>query len=401
MASHRQVVSSFIRLFTLALCVAALCGQPWRAMAQGYLGGPAGGPGAGAGGPGAYPGAYPGAPGTQGLPGAPGQEVAPQTGVRISAIENLNALFIQYESAAQLQEVTNWIKTLDVPTLQVSMEAKFVEVIEDRAKELSSEFTITDLTDLSVGNNNIATGSFGTDQSEFTSPFEPGVEGLRGANLPKGTSVINLITGSSPISLQLRALEAQGVVNIVSGPHITVLNGETGDFEIERRFGIPVPVGGTSGTGGTSSGNSTQLTTVPSLSAVQLTLEPQVTRLGNITIDVDGTIEDIDSNLGAVSLLQPSATDTIVAGQPNALQGVYNSNFDVGVLRKVVTTKVRIKDGGTVVLGGWTSQRDQQMESGVPILRDLPFVGKIFFSRNKSSSSKITLLIFVTGKIVD
>lgn len=335
--------------------------------------------------------------------GGPAQAQATQeTGLRIVDIENLNALFIQYENAAELKEINYWVKTLDVPTLQVSLELKFVEVIEDRARELSSEINIADLTDLSdFGSSNRIGARFGKDIDEYRSPFEPGIEtlgtgGARQANLGKGTTAFDWVTGSSsPVSIQLRALESQGVINVVNGPHVTVLNRNTADFEIERQFGVPTPVEGATG------GSSTEYTAVPSLTQVQITLEPTITSLGNITLDVDAEIRDFDTTLASFSVLTPPGGTDLVSGQPGERWASYSSNFNIGVLRKVLTTQVRIKDGGTVVLGGWTSQRDQKSESGVPLLQDLPFVGKLLFSRNLNTSNKITLLIFLTGNIVD
>ena len=331
----------------------------------------------------------------------PEEERAAETGTEeepelsIVEIENLNAVFIEYGDPARLNELLSWIEILDIPTLQVSLEVKFVEVIEDRARELSSEIDISNLADLSdLGSNNIVSARAFDDLDEFRSGFEPLIETPRSANLGKGTTFLNWITGgSSRVSVQLRALESQGIINIVNGPHVTVLNGESADFEIERQFGIPTPLEG-------STTDEDEFQAVPSLRTVQMTLEPTITRKGNITLDIDGEIQDFDQNLAALSVLEPPDTE-LVSGQPGSRVAVVQSGDPLGVLRKVLTTKVRIKDGGTVVLGGWTNQRDQNIEGNVPVLGDIPFIGKLFFSRNLSTSNKITLLIFLTGNIVD
>jgi type II secretory pathway component GspD/PulD (secretin) len=337
-------------------------------------------------------------------PGAPGQaQATEETGLRIVDISDLNALFVQYENTAQLKDVTHWIKTLDIPKYQVSMELKFVEVIEDRARELSSEINVADLTDLSdFGSNNRIGARFGKDIDEYRSPFEPGVEtigtgGARGANLNKGTTALDWVTGArSPVSIQLRALESQGVINVVNGPHVTCFHEDTASFLIERQFGVPTPIQGATTGGGTN-----QFQAVPSLTQVDIDLTPFVFSLGNIEIELTATIMDFDTNLASFALLTPPGGQTLVSGQPGERWASLSDNFNIGVLRKELETKVRIKDGGTVVLGGWTSQRDQKINSGVPLLQDLPFVGKLLFARNLNTSNKITLLIFLTGNIVD
>jgi type II secretory pathway component GspD/PulD (secretin) len=336
-----------------------------------------------------------------GTPGGPvGVTPTPsieEVGVNIVDIENLNALFVEYRDIGDLKEIEYWVGTLDQPTLQVSLEVKFVEVIEDRAKELSSEFSIEDLTDISDVSEGALGTRFGRDIDEFRSVFEPPIETDRSTNLNKGTTALNWDGGASGINFQLRYLESSGIINVINGPHVTVLNREAADFQIERQFGIPIPLQGAT-TGG--AGANAQFQAVPSLNAVDMSLEPTITSLGDITLEVDAEINDFDQNLGVPALLQPPTGD-LISGQPGTRIASANTNFNLGVLRKVLTTNVRIKDGGTVVLGGWTSQRDQNMDSGVPLLRDLPFVGKLLFSRKLDTSNKITLLIFLSGNIVD
>jgi general secretion pathway protein D len=64
-------------------------------------------------------------------------------------------------------------------------------------------------------------------------------------------------------------------------------------------------------------------------------------------------------------------------------------------------TNARVKDGGTIVLGGWTHERTRDATSGVPVLRNLPYIGRLVFGRNSRISEKTNLLIFLTAKIVD
>lgn len=68
-------------------------------------------------------------------------------------------------------------------------------------------------------------------------------------------------------------------------------------------------------------------------------------------------------------------------------------------VRQVITT-VNIWDGQTVVLGGLITSQTQNQTDKVPIIGDLPFVGKLFQSQIKSSVKK-NLMIFVTATIVD
>jgi general secretion pathway protein D len=68
-------------------------------------------------------------------------------------------------------------------------------------------------------------------------------------------------------------------------------------------------------------------------------------------------------------------------------------------VRQVVTT-VNIWDNQTVVLGGLISAQVQSQKDKVPMLGDLPLVGRLFQSQSKVSVKK-NLMIFVTATIVD
>jgi general secretion pathway protein D len=68
-------------------------------------------------------------------------------------------------------------------------------------------------------------------------------------------------------------------------------------------------------------------------------------------------------------------------------------------VRQVITT-VNIWDNQTVVLGGLISSTIQSTKDKVPMLGDLPLVGRLFQSQTKTSAKK-NLMIFVTATIVD
>jgi general secretion pathway protein D len=68
-------------------------------------------------------------------------------------------------------------------------------------------------------------------------------------------------------------------------------------------------------------------------------------------------------------------------------------------VRQVVTT-VNIWDNQTVVIGGLISSSVQSTKDKVPILGDIPVMGRLFQSQSKSTTRK-NLMIFVTATIVD
>ena len=65
-----------------------------------------------------------------------------------------------------------------------------------------------------------------------------------------------------------------------------------------------------------------------------------------------------------------------------------------------VTTSAIVSDGQTVVLGGLISEDVVHIKDKIPVLGDLPFVGRLFRSES-SAASKRNLMIFVTPTIID
>jgi type II secretory pathway component GspD/PulD (secretin) len=85
---------------------------------------------------------------------------------------------------------------------------------------------------------------------------------------------------------------------------------------------------------------------------------------------------------------------TVVQGLP--VQDTPLPRFRV---RQVATTAV-VWDGQTVVLGGLIAERVKKVREKVPVLGDIPFVGRLFRSE-ASDSQKANLVIFVTPTIID
>jgi general secretion pathway protein D len=104
--------------------------------------------------------------------------------------------------------------------------------------------------------------------------------------------------------------------------------------------------------------------------------------------------------------LIPSLTEFNGYDNPPSIPGVNVANvvqvptiLPDFIVRQVVTT-VNIWDNQTIVLGGLISSSVQSTKDKVPMLGDLPLVGRLFQSQSKISSKK-NLMIFVTATIVD
>jgi type II secretory pathway component GspD/PulD (secretin) len=67
--------------------------------------------------------------------------------------------------------------------------------------------------------------------------------------------------------------------------------------------------------------------------------------------------------------------------------------------RQSAQTNVVVSDGETVVIGGLTSNEDQSVDEGIPILKDIPVIGNLF-KHTKKTGDKNDLMVFVTPHII-
>lgn len=384
-----------------------------------------------------------------------------ETGITINPYGSLNALVIRYDNPALFKDAQELIKQLDQPTKQVAVETKFVQVNENRAKEFSSDINFSGFGNGQHFNSDFwrLNSRFAQNVDEFRSTFEPPIENPLSANLIKGTTVLDLVFGELPsINFQLRLLEAEGVINVTSGPKITMLDGVQGDFRFERigpagsggggaQQGIFSSAGGGGGGAGATIFNplgtgagggagetlenedSSQFNSRYNTAILLVT--PEITSEKSIILQVIAELIDSDTNLGALftatsanaqgagnaagNLLPPSVDQngtlqtpvvdpvtgtTTLVGSGRFLAAVGQEGALLRTRKKVDTT-ARIENGGTIVLGGWTGEFTQELTSGIPVLRNMPYIGKLFFSRNQRSVNRTTLLVFLTGNIID
>ncbi len=342
-----------------------------------------------------FPGVLPATPGAT-LGGAIGAAVQEEFALVIETVPNMNALLIRYQNPADLDEVKGWLKELDIPVLQVSIETKLVEVNETRAKEFMPEFNWANIGQGSPDFSN-STNFFDFAKNDFVgelgrSPFDPFPEDQFNAGLLKGTSVFNIVTGGpSPISFTLRALESEGVVNLTNGPTVTVENGQSAEFEIARDFGLQ----------SISTGDNNQDVEVPRITHVYMEVSPQITQSGEIRLEIsDLQLNDFGNQIG--NIFPVVITEDEDEEDEDLFVGTLNGGVvPYEVRRRRLTTVARVNNHGTIVLGGWMGERSRTNDSGVPVLRNLPYVGKLLFGRTSDKIDRTNLLIFLTCHLVD
>ncbi|MGV3662785.1 MAG: Amuc_1098 family type IV pilus outer membrane protein [Prosthecobacter sp.] len=287
----------------------------------------------------------------------------------------------------------------------------------------------------------------------------PVTSGLRTGNFAiSNNSIDNLLTTGSTTSTQavapgilspagvfsdpqfqvvMRGLSQKKGVDLMSAPSVTTKSGTRATMEVTREFIYPTefdPPQLPQGNGGSitlgGGGNQIATPTTPTAfetrqTGVRLEAEPTVGADGNtIELSLSPEVVEFDGfiNYGSPilspssSAFQPLTITSIVTdalgnqtatqntayipiAQPERLITPNIINQPIFSVRKV-TTGVSIWDGQTVALGGLIREDVQDVEDKLPILGDLPFVGRLFRSESEQHYKR-NLMIFVTANLID
>lgn len=288
-----------------------------------------------------------------------------------------NQLFVT-DIPSKLEQVASLIAKLDIPVRQVLIEARIVEASDTFGRSLGVKLGATDLRAQKggdggyqiSGNNRIA---FGTTYSNVVNSSIPGGKVDTSSNfvsLPASTLGVANAAASFAVSifnaaanrflnLELSALEADGKGKIVSSPR--VITADQTKALIEQGTEFPYQTATSSGA------------TSLSFRKANLKLEvtPQITPEGNIIMELD--------------VNKDSRGETTAAG--------------IAIDTKHIKTQVLVENGGTVVIGGIFTLDEAENEIKVPLLGDIPFLGNLFKSRERTSK-KQELLVFITPKMI-
>ena len=124
---------------------------------------------------------------------------------------------------------------------------------------------------------------------------------------------------------------------------------------------------------------------------LKLKITPKINPNGTVMLEVEEEYSQFMED--AQSMLIPQ-TDT--AGRINYTSG----NVDLAIERKM-SADILLENMQTVVLGGLTETKVEESESGIPILKDIPWVGRWLFGKTAQSENRKELLVFLTPYVLD
>ncbi len=203
----------------------------------------------------------------------------------------------------------------------------------------------------------------------------------------------------------IRALSRKEGSDLLSAPKVTVLSGKTAEIVVAQEFRYPENYGDIRAS---VSSDSLSLGSGGGSGSVAITAgTPRDFAVRNIGVEMEVTPTVEDDNSISL-LLEPKVTEFegfVEYGGPSiAISGSTTVTVPSGFFQPIfsvrkIKTEVTIWDGATVVMGGLTREQVHTVEDKVPILGDIPVIGRLFRSKGETSQKR-NLLIFVTANLI-
>ncbi|MEM9398756.1 MAG: hypothetical protein AAF984_00975 [Verrucomicrobiota bacterium] len=321
--------------------------------------------------------------------------------------------------------------------LLVKVDAKFIEINQTDLEELTSNLSFsggnysgvysgTTFGTAQVSSNMLGSANFNANSidSQINARSATDTVGNNAENVPTNRLAIYGEVGGNNFEWLVDSLDQKGSVDLMTAPSVVVNDGAQGEVAIVREFIYPTefetPQIQRSGTlaepfDSTGDGNedsarvfSLPSTVIPSWPiafetrelGVKMTVYPRVSPdRKRVLLDIKPDVVEFDGfiNYGA----RISDVNVIVAANEysGALANENIVNQPVFSVRAVEEARLVIEDGQTMVLGGLINENIDIVEEKVPILGDLPLIGRAFRSEAERSV-KMNLMILITVNIL-
>jgi type IV pilus assembly protein PilQ len=277
-------------------------------------------------------------------------------------IDKRSSTVVVTDKADVVERVQKLIKTLDIPPMQVLIESKIVEAVE--------EFTRLVGINWGFGGNEVSLSpSGGANGGQLSMTLNNQIQ-----NVPKNAST-NMLAGMQIGSLDifgtldaaLALAEHDSLAKVISSPRISAMNREKALIKQEGE-NVTIVTTRSETTGATTA---TEKRTPFSL---ELGVTPQITADGGVIMDLEVKREFLGAEVDPTTKARP-------------------------VSKRSAKTKVMVRNGQTTVIGGIYTSDELEATDGVPGLKDIPILGWLFKSK-QFNRTKNELLIFLTPRIL-
>lgn len=288
-------------------------------------------------------------------------------------IDQLNNALIIAAPSAVIREIKNVVSKLDLSRPQVLIEAVIAELSESQAKQLRSELVYTSkdrggyLTNFDQLLSSLLGVAADGEVDEATlaqavgrlPQSALGVAGDFDENTGKGMGIL------------IQALKTDGTTNILSTPSVVTLDNEEATLSVGEE--VPFVTGSFSSINSNSSNGNPFTTVNREEVGVMLKVKPQISKGNGVRLEIEQESSKVKNGSGDVGMQTTS--------------------------KSTMQTNVMIQDGELLILGGLIEDQSNNSASKVPLLGDIPLLGRLFRSSGRSDTQRV-LMMFIRPTII-
>ena len=272
----------------------------------------------------------------------------------LSSNDEINAI-IAIGDPTILKNIKTIIDELDQEKYQVYVKARILEINDRNAEQLGVKY----------GFGGAATKSIGSSSGLFSLATNFGGEMVPGMSYQQGMSAMQSTNSNFALGATLDFLESKGASKSISNPSILCVNNKSSSIYVGKT--ISVTSGQTSGASGTTASFKREDV------GLLLKVKPRVSSLEKVTLEVEIKVEGI--------------TPDTIGNQPVTS-------------KQEVKTQTILRDGESIVIGGLMKNYNSKAKSKVPLLGDIPWIGKWLFTSREIKKEKANLVVILTPYII-
>ncbi|MEW9681774.1 type II secretion system secretin GspD [Pseudomonas sp. TE50-2] len=289
---------------------------------------------------------------------------ASDSGIRLEYEEGTNAV-VMVGPDSELAAYRSIVEQLDIRRAQVVVEAIIAEVSDSSAQELGVQWLFADE---KFGAGIVNFGGNGVNIASIAGAASSGDNEKLGKLLSATTGAtagIGHIGGGFNFAMLVNALKGKSGFNLLSTPTLLTLD----NAEASILVGQEVPFV----TGSVTQNNANPYQTIERKEVgVKLRIKPQISIDDSVRLDI---VQEVSS------IADSSAASDVITN------------------KREIKTKVMVEDNGLVILGGLISDELATSNQRVPLLGDIPYLGRLFRS-DASKNTKQNLMVFIRPRIL-
>lgn len=263
--------------------------------------------------------------------------------------DDRNNTIIVKATPSDMEKIKSALAKIDVKLPQVLITAQVIDLTSSAAKNFSANWSMTAL--------------------EAGSDVTPSVD-ITTSGTSAGNIGVNVSFLKADFNVGLSALITKGLARVLAAPKVSSVSGKEASINLTDNVPVLTQTQTTTTAGAVVTTTTTTVTSV----GINLKMTPRVNEDKTITLSVDVDVTTISGEF-ATGNVPPTKS-------------------------RKVKTLLRLKDGQNIVIGGLINQTERETLQKIPIIGELPILGTLFSSKNRTSSDS-EVQIIISAKIQD